>query len=114
MAIVIFLSYFILKKVLIYYHKLYLEPGKLKTKMTPTDKSFLKMNSKITTLNDPNLELFYTDSKWSITNNNYIYDTLIDRYYIIEPGYYYYINPKNRYKITIEGSSEINLFSKLK
>jgi hypothetical protein len=34
--------------------------------------------------------IFYTIEK--INCNNYIYDTLTDYYYLIEPGYYYYIN----------------------
>ena len=37
--------------------------------------------------------IFY--SRESINCENYIYDKDNDKYYIIEPGFYYYINNKN-------------------
>lgn len=38
------------------------------------------------------LSIFYTTKPWSTKNNNYL--KYKDRYYIIEPGYYYYIHPE--------------------
>ena len=60
-------------------------------------------------LNNLEINLFYTNTKWSIKNNNYIFFN--ERYYIIEPGYYYYLNKQN-YKLTINNeNTSIKLFN---
>ena len=51
--------------------------------------SFLEKHKTPINLNKLNIgDLFYTTIPWNTTNFNYI--LFNDRYYIIEPGYYYY------------------------
>jgi len=51
-------------------------------------------------------DLFYTTVPWSTTNFNYI--IFNDRYYIIEPGYYYHLIGK----IVIENNILVNKINK--
>ena len=50
---------------------------------------------------------FYTNLNWSSKNNNYIYDKKLDRYYIIEPGYYYYIPDSKRIKLKVNKNIKV-------
>ena len=61
-------------------------------------------------INDITDEVFYQDIPWSSSNNNYIHDTVDDRYYIIDKGYYYHISDHNRYKIVITKNVNVNSF----
>ena len=104
-------SYFIIKYILLTFHKIYLSDEIIKYSMSDQDKKFLNMYSTNSNLKLNNLEinLFYTNTKWSIKNNNYIFFN--ERYYIIEPGYYYYLNKQN-YKLTINNeNTSIKLFN---
>jgi hypothetical protein len=72
--------------------------------MNDSDKRFLKLYSNETSLTDlfpENFNLFYTETTWSTKNNNYIHDTINDKYYIIDSGYYYYLPNLKDFKITI-------------
>ena len=68
----------------------------VKYKAYDTDIEFLNKYSKdlfifdLQTLEKP--FLFYTTKKWSTKNNNYVKSK--NKYFIIEPGYYYYITPE--------------------
>ena len=84
--IVLSLLYFILlkkKQIKIYYSE-----DKIKYEITPDILNFFKKLDQKINLKDLNLnDFFYTTVKWNTKNNNYI--IFNDRYYIIEPGYYY-------------------------
>lgn len=110
LLIITLLSYFIIKYILITFHKIYLSDEIIKYSMSDQDKKFLNMYSINSILKLNNLtNLFYTDTKWSLKNNNYIFFN--ERYYIIEPGYYYYLNKQN-YKLTINNeNTSIKLFN---
>ena len=103
-TIIIIISYFIFKVIFIANHKLYLSKDIIKYTMSDHDKDFLKFNSSETKLIDLNSEynIFYTETPWSTKNNNY--SLFNERYYIIEPGYYYYLNKD---QITINNKDSI-------
>ena len=114
LLIVIIISYFIIKNFINNFHKLYLKKDVVKYPLVEYDINFLKNKS-----NSVNIDsllklksfLFYTEQQWSSKNNNYIHDKLLDRYYIIDKGYYYYINNiDSRYNIVINKNSNIKLF----
>ena len=88
-VIVLILTYSIIKFILISNHKIFIENSVVKYPLTQTDKDYFKRYSIKGKLFD-NHKIFYTKCKWSTKNNNYI--LFKDDYYIIEPGYYYYIN----------------------
>ena len=80
--------------------------GKVKypiSKHTPTTQS--KNLSEIN-----NSDVFFMDIPWSSSNNNFIYDTLEDRYYIIDKGYYYNIPDDNRYSLEISKNVNVKFF----
>ena len=91
----IIVSYFLFKIILSLQHKLVLNKNKVKYTLTESDHSLLNKYSKISDLKNLNSLtkpfIFYSDKKWSIENNNYI--LFNEDYYIIDKGYYYYINP---------------------
>ena len=100
--IIIIVSYYFIKSIMIKYHKLYLNESIIKYPFTDTDKSFFDKNNitvKLSELKDKSV--FYISSIWSTKNNNYIHDTIDNRYYIIDRGYYYYIPSLDRYSINI-------------
>jgi len=101
------ISYFVIKYILIIFHKLYLSEFIIKYKLTDSDKKYLKMHSNTTTigtLEGENL-IFFTEKNWSVKNNNYIYDIKNDKYYIIDSGYYYYLQNLKDYKLTINNEN---------
>lgn len=92
---ILILVYFIIKYLLIRTHKLFLDPSKVKYTLLDSDYDYLKKYSDeipIFELKGLSESVFYTNKKWSSKNNNYI--KFKKRYYIIEPGYYYYILPE--------------------
>lgn len=113
-VLIIVLSYFIIKNLLIVFHKLYLSEFVVKYTLSESDKKFIKMYSNQTTidnLNEDNVNIFYTNVPWTTKNNNYIHDIKNDRYYIIDTGYYYYFPNLKDYQITINNKTLIiNLF----
>jgi len=92
MIVFIILSYLvtkqIFKKKVIHFTsnviKYKLKPGKLKK----------AIYSKLSDIGLDNT-IFYTDEK--INHTNYIYDIINEWYYLIEPGYYYYIKDSKNY-----------------
>ena len=114
LLLIIILSYFIIKKFLNNFHKLYLKKDVIKYPLVEYDINFLKNKSNsidIDLLLKLKRFLFYTEHPWNSKNNNYIPDKVIDKYYIIDKGYYYYINNvDSRYNIVINKDIVIKLF----
>ena len=71
-----------------------------------TDKSHFTKSIYLNDLKKLSGLAFYTNLNWSTKNNNYIYDKKLERYYIIEPGYYYYI-PSNRIKLKVNKNIKV-------
>jgi len=73
-----------------------LDENKIKYHMDKTCKSLINNSG----INLDNLEkhnsnfVFYTDTNWNAHSCTYIHDSNSDNYYIVEPGYYYYITDK--------------------
>ena len=87
--------YFLFKTILSSYHKLVLNKNKVKYILTESDQQLLNKYSRLEDLKFLNKLtkpfIFYSDKKWSIENNNYI--LFNEDYYVIDKGYYYYIDP---------------------
>ena len=96
---VLILVFILSKKLFIKFHKLYTDPLLVKYTICNSDQRFLDKYSKeskiylIKSLN-PGSFVFYINKKWSTKNNNYM--LFKDRYYIIEPGYYYITNKNTK------------------
>jgi len=110
--IILILVYFIIKYLLIRAHKLFLDPSKVKYILLDSDHDYLKKYSKeISIFELKNLVepfVFYTNKRWSTKNNNYL--KFKERYYIIEPGYYYYVLPET--ELFLNNNSKIFLKKK--
>lgn len=105
--------YFIIKRMLIiFFHKLNLSQLIIKYPLTESDKSLLDIYS--TSFEKfKNGIVFYTDTLWSSKNNNYIFDIINNKYFIIDKGYYYYLDNLLNYKITFVGNN-LKVFNNLK
>jgi hypothetical protein len=73
--------------------------NEIKCPLTSGYEKHINKNSFITNLDDlistqESIKpfVFYTYKRWNVYNNTYVHDTSLDNYYIVEPGYYYYIN----------------------
>jgi hypothetical protein len=53
-------------------------------------------------------DVFYVNIPWTSTNNNYIHDTLDDKYYIIDIDHYYCISDTFRFKLIINKDINVN------
>jgi hypothetical protein len=93
LILILILTSFIVKYLFVSNHKIFVKNDIVKYPLSQTDKDYFKKYSKKGKLFDKQV-LFYTKSKWSTKNNNYI--LFKDNYYIIEPGYYYYINDETQ------------------
>ena len=107
LSLFIFLSYFtcsyILKK---NYCKFYYIDSIIKYPLNCKIKNVTK-----TTFRDIELidnYIFYTLEK--INCKNYIYDKILDCYYLIEPGYYYYIKNKKDIELHFNPNTVIYYF----
>ena len=110
LSLFVFLSYFICSYILkINYCKFYYIDSIIKYPLNCKIKNVTK-----TTFRDIELidnYIFYTLEK--INCKNYIYDKILDCYYLIEPGYYYYINENPN--LIMNFNSNLNVFySKIK
>jgi hypothetical protein len=114
---VIIISFFIIKRIHLFVYKLILTKGVLKYNISGTIKQFLDNYSNEFNISYLNLlkseknVLFYTDTVWTTKNNNYIHSLKEDKYYIIDKGYYYYIDSMDNFKIFI---NNINTEVKIK
>jgi hypothetical protein len=109
--LIIVLSYYIISFLSSYFYKLTISESILKYSLTENDIKFFKKYSKKENLKNVKKGIFYTQKQWNTKNNNYIYDSLKDRYYLIDKGYYYYISNTTRYKIVIKNDIVINLIN---
>ena len=104
LIIILIVLIFVLKK-----EKLLLNPEVFKYPLTDkshfTESIYLNDLKNLKKLNEIAL---YTNLNWSTKNNNYIYDKKLDRYYIIEPNYYYYI--PNSQRINLKANKNIKVF----
>jgi hypothetical protein len=72
----------------------------------PMKSNFPTTQIKMSELNSE--DVFYVDIPWTTTNNNYIHDTLDDKYYIIDINYYYCIPDTTRFKLIINKDINVN------
>jgi hypothetical protein len=86
------ITYLIIKNILISNHKIYTDDTKVKYVLHDSDREHINKCSKkadIFDILEVENAIFYTTKKWSTKNNNYI--KFKERFYIIEPEYYYFI-----------------------
>jgi len=110
--ITIVVVYILIKNFINNFHKIYLKKSVVKYPILDYDINFLNKKSKsesIEVLLKLKRYLFYTDKPWSSKNNNYIHDKLLDRYHIIDKGYYYFLE-ESRYTLVINNKCNIKLF----
>ena len=108
---ILIIFYFIIKNILISTHKLYLDSSKIKYTLYDSDKEYLKKYSTDCLLSElEENSIFYTQTKWSTRNNNYL--KFKDTFFIIEPGYYYYYLPET--EIFINNNCKVFLLKKNK
>jgi hypothetical protein len=72
-------------------HKILID-DRIKYNISDSDINLIKQNGKEMNEIPEKDGIFYTSTKWSTKNNNYLLYN--DKYYIIEPGYYY-VTKKN-------------------
>jgi hypothetical protein len=98
LLIIIILCVFI-KNWFISSHVIFVDDSCVKYTLHNSDNRYLKKYGKI--LNDnkiPENSIFYTTTQWNILkNNNYVKHN--NKYYIIEPGYYYNVIPEAEFFI---------------
>jgi hypothetical protein len=105
MIIFIVFSYLVTKYILRKnYRRFYFINGIIKYPLTCKIKN--SSYTKLSEIKDLNNIIFYTKEKLNI--ENYIYDKNSDYYYLIEPGYYYYI--KNKENIDLHFNSNSYIF----
>ena len=86
--------YFIVKNVLIARHIIYFDESKIKYRLSENDKLFLNKYGKQTNIINTD-GIFYTTTPWKCNN----YCKYKNRYYIVEPGYYYIVNGDTEYNL---------------
>ena len=93
-------------------HKITITEGLIKYNMTGSDKSLISKYSEVKDIKEVNSEcLFYTTVPWKSSSGNYIHSSN-DHYFIIEPGYYYYLGPSDKIEVVCNGP--VNVFNVLK
>jgi len=70
-------------------HELFLDENIVKYVLCDSDRNYINKHETINLQNEKGRFVFYTNVRWSAKKNNYL--KFKERYYIIEPGYYYYI-----------------------
>jgi len=104
----------IIKSGLATIYKLHINKDIIKYLFNDSDEHFLKKNSSPSYLKDViGNSIFYQDYTWNTKNNNYIYDTLLDKYYIIDRGYYYYLPDLIRYTLHIGKNNKIKILNSM-
>ena len=84
------------------FHKIILDKKFIKHALSDKDKFFLdKYSVKLKPETLKNI-IFYTDKTWSTKFkhvDNYIYDKINERYYVIDKGYFYFIDNLENFDI---------------
>ena len=109
--VVLILIILIVNFIIIITHKLTIARGLIKYNMTRSDKYLINRYSKEISIKDLDIKtkcVFYTEVPWKSSTGNYIHSK--ERYYIIEPGYYYYLEPEDELVI-ITGDSPIKVLT---
>ena len=122
LLIILFICYLIVKAVL--FNKLNLVKNIIKSPLNKYDMLFLKGHSdecnignignisSIGNIGNNNKLLFYTDTPWSTKNDNHLLNISENKYYIIDKGYFYYLDNPEDYKLFINaGDVKIRLFN---
>jgi hypothetical protein len=92
--ILLILSYFIVKFIMLSNHEMFTTQNIVKYKLNSTDEEYMKKYGKnVNKIPKMSTGVFCTEKKWS--PNNYL--LFNKKYYIIEPGYYYRTGPDIRY-----------------
>lgn len=82
------LIYFIVKN---NYYELYTNDNDVKYPLTNLDKNYFEKHGKILDCVPKNAKgFFYTNNQWKPEN----YLNFNDKYYMVEPGYYYRVSPE--------------------
>ena len=112
--LIIILIIIIIKLGISSFYKLHIYKEIIKYPFNNSDKNFLQKSCIDSELKNVNSNcIFYQDYLWSTKNNNYIYDTLLDKYYIIDRGYYYYIPDIKRYILHVKSNKKIKLINNM-
>ena len=110
--LIIFVSYNVIKSIT---YKLHIHKETIKYPFDDSDKDFLRKNCTDSKLSEiTSSSIFYQDYLWSTKNNNYIHDTTLDKYYIIDRDYYYFIPDTTRYSIIINKNNKIKILNSMK
>jgi hypothetical protein len=115
LIILILLTYYLIKTVLFSIHRLPINKEIIKYPlMYHSDKELLQKYSIDSDLKNITCNcVFYQEYPWSTKNNNYIHDTLLDKYYIIDKEYYYYIPDLNRYSVIVAQNRKIKVLNSM-
>jgi len=113
LLIILFICYLIIKIFL--FNKLNLAKNIIKSPLNKYDLLFLKGHSVECSIEsiipNNNKLLFYTDTSWSTKNDNHLLDLSENKYYIIDKGYFYYLDNPKDYEVFINaGDVKIRLF----
>jgi len=110
-TIIIFVfTYYIIKYILVATHTLYTHDLTIKYPLHNRDLEYMLKYSKPKDIFECGQhDIFYTTKQWSTKNNNYL--QFNERYYIIEPGYYYYIQPGTQ--LFFNNNCKINCLKKI-
>ena len=113
--LVLILSYHLIKSSLFSIHRLPVNKEIIKYPLIyDSDKELLQKYSIDSDLKNITCNcIFYQEYPWSTKNNNYIHDTFLNKYYIIDKGYYYYIPDLNRYLITVSKNRKIKVLNSM-
>jgi len=114
LIILIIIIIIIIKLGISSFYKLHIYKEIIKYPFNNSDTSFFQkwcINSELKNVNSNCI--FYQDYLWSTKNNNYIYDNHLDKYYIIDRGYYYYIPYIKRYTLHIKSNKKIKLINNM-
>lgn len=109
-VVVLILIILIVNFIIIVTHKLTITRGLVKYNMTRWDKYLINKYSKEISIKDLDTKtncVFYTEVPWKSSTGNYIHSK--ERYLIIEPGYYYYLEPDD--ELTIVSDSPIKVLT---
>ena len=115
LIILIILSYYLIKSVLFSVHRLPINKEIIKYPLTyDSDKELLQKYSIDSDLKNILCNcVFYQEYPWSTKNNNYIHDTFLDKYYIIDKDYYYHIPDLNRYSVVVTQNRKIKVLNSM-
>jgi len=106
--------FFVTKIVISSFHKVVVHKDIIKYSLSDSDKTLIDKQCDKVGLQDIKSNcIFYQDYTWNTKNNNYIYDTKVDKYYLIDKGYYYFIPDLKRYTVHIGKNTTVKVLNSL-